>query len=541
MTQDNQNSQSVPNDQNIDVGQTDQNNGVDLVQTEQNQDTHVNSDGINDTYNPNAIRPNDADERINMKFGEKFMKNWNENGIFRFMVIIGTFIAIILLIGIFKLFFAGSKTPDQIDASKTKFDAPETNVGQAEEVTPEQYQYIRQQEAILAQQAQQRGESFTPRNLVIRQSNGQGQAVLPATNNAANGVTSGQVNGTLFNSTQNLSYSGNTAQGQQVPANGQAAQGQVQQTQYSQPPQYVQLAPDYASPAAQQYVQNNNEFASWYDQESQRQISENDKSETTLYGFVEKQIKRLSGEDQKNGGNKRTGYAVSTYAVENPNSVDGTNTGNGQITGNGNQGNGSNLNYGGANSANGTNTGNGKKILIPAGTRVTARLLNDVNTDDGDQVFSEIMTGKLKGRKVIGNVRKTQDNIQFTLSRVLSDGVKPEFSIDATGQTLQGSFGKATYIDRHIIKNSTAMIASSAAKGYGNAYRDYLGNTTYTNGAVIVNQEEPSNKRIMGNVVGQLGEDFGSKIDSIYGNKPTTFRTPVGTVFYIFINKDITE
>jgi hypothetical protein len=92
-----------------------------------------------------------------MKFGEKFMKNWNENGIFRFMVIIGTFIAIVLLIGIFKLFFAGSKTPDQIDASKTKFDAPETNVGQAEEVTPEQYQYIRQQEAILAQQAQQRG------------------------------------------------------------------------------------------------------------------------------------------------------------------------------------------------------------------------------------------------------------------------------------------------------------------------------------------------------------------------------------------------
>ena len=68
-----------------------------------------------------------------------------------------------------------------------------------------------------------------------------------------------------------------------------------------------------------------------------------------------------------------------------------------------------------------------------------------------------------------------------------------------------------------------------------------MGNTTYTNGAVIVNQEEPSNNRIMGNVVGQLGEDFGSKIDSIYGNKPTTFRTPVGTVFYIFINKDITE
>lgn len=145
MTQDNQNSQSVPNDQNIDVGQTDQNNGVDLVQAEQTQDAHVNSDNSNDTYNPNNIRPNDADERINMKFGEKFMKNWNENGIFRFMVIIGTFIAVILLIGIFKLFFAGSKTPDQIDASKTKFDAPETNVGQAEEVTPEQYQYIRQQ------------------------------------------------------------------------------------------------------------------------------------------------------------------------------------------------------------------------------------------------------------------------------------------------------------------------------------------------------------------------------------------------------------
>ncbi len=56
MTQDNQNSQSVPNDQNIDVGQTDQNNGVDLVQAEQTQDAHVNSDNSNDTYNPNNIR-----------------------------------------------------------------------------------------------------------------------------------------------------------------------------------------------------------------------------------------------------------------------------------------------------------------------------------------------------------------------------------------------------------------------------------------------------------------------------------------------------
>ncbi|WP_436899608.1 DotG/IcmE/VirB10 family protein [Acinetobacter gyllenbergii] len=531
MTQDNQNPQSVPNHQDVDAGQTDHNNHEDQAQAGQ-----VDSSHDVESYNPNDIRHNNADDRINMKFGEKFMKNWNENGVFRFMVIIGVFISLVLLIGIFKLFFSSSKTPDQIDASKTKFDAPETNVGQAEEVTPEQYQYIRQQEAILAQQAQQRGESFTPRNLVIRQSTGQGQAVLPATNNAANGVSTEQINATLFNSSQNLNYSGSQTQGQPISQNGQAPQGQVQTAQYSQQsqPQYVQLAPDYASPAAQQYVQNNNDFASWYEQESQRQISENEAAQTTLYGFVDKQIKRLSGDDQKNNGNKRTGYAVSTYAVENPIS-DTTIQPN-----SGNQLNSSNLISGGANSASGANLGTGK-VLIPAGTRITARLLNDVNTDDGDQVFAEIMTGKLKGRKVIGNVRKTQDNIQFTVSRVLSNGVKPEFAIDATAQTLQGSFGMATHIDRHILKNSTAMIASSAAKGYGNAYRDYLGNTTYTNGAVIVNQQEPSNKRIMGNVVGQLGEDFGSKIDSIYGNKPTTFRTPVGTVFYLFINKDITE
>lgn len=529
MTQDNQNNQSeaqVPKDQ------TGLATGVTEQEHQQAQtDNVITHDPLTSEYNPNQIPNNDADKRLNIKFGDKFLNNWNENGIFRVMVVICSFVFILVLIGIFKFFFGGSSVPDQVDGSKTKFDAPQTNAGEAEVVTQEQYQYIRAQEAILAQRAKEKGESYTPRNLVIAQGTGTGQAVLPTTSNAANGVSADQVNGALFNSTQGLNYNGTNSQGQQ----GQGQQGQVQQTQYAQP-QYIQI-PDNASPVANQYMQSNNEFASWYEQESQRQISENEKSEGTVNTFVGKQIKALSGEDEngKRNGKNAGGYAVQTYAVAPKLIAD-----NGQnFTGNGQQGSG-NLNYGGGSSVNGSNTGNGK-VLIPAGTRVTARLLNDVNTDDGDQVFAQFVTGKLKGRKVLGSVKKSQDNIQFSMTRVLSDGKQSEFSIDAVGQTLQGSFGMATHIDRHIMKNSAAMVASGVAKGYGNAYRDNATNTAYTNGAVIVNQQDPSNKRIAGNIAGQLGEDFGSKIESIYGNKPTTFRTPVGTVFYIFVNKDITE
>ena len=286
MTQDNQNNQSeaqVPKDQ----------TGLATSVTEQEHqqaqaDNVITHDPLSSEYNPNQIPNNDADKRLNMKFGDKFLNNWNENGIFRVMVVICGFVFILVLIGIFKFFFGGSNVPDQVDGSKTKFDAPQTNAGEAEVVTQEQYQYIRAQEAILAQRAKEKGESYTPRNLVIAQGTGTGQAVLPTTSNAANGVSADQVNGTLFNSTQGLNYNGANSQGQQ----GQ--QGQVQQTQsqYAQP-QYIQI-PDNASPIANQYVQNNNEFASWYEQESQRQISENENVENCYMNVVAKDSTFLS-------------------------------------------------------------------------------------------------------------------------------------------------------------------------------------------------------------------------------------------------------
>ena len=511
MTQDNQNIQSDAPNQNMD-----------------HQDTYPNAlDDGDDGYDPSRVKANDADQRINLKFGEKFVKNWQENGVFRVVIIIVGVITAFILIGFLKFMFGGSDAPTQVNSNK--FDAPNTSATEAEIVTPEQYQYIRAQEAVLAKRAQESGESFTPRNLKIstEPQNG-GQAVLPSTTNGSTGVTSDQINGSLYNTSQGLNYNGATAQTTAMNQNGS-------NQQFQQQPQYIPVA-DYAQPAANQFIQSNNQFAGWYSEETVRQNELNDKAQTDLYTHLEKQIKGLSGEDRKNSNNAgKSNFAAKSYAVAQTNSVNGDNSvnGQGQI----------NTLLGAGASANGQNSANGKasNTLVTAGTRLTARLLNDVNTDDGTQVFAEIMSGKLKGRKVIGAVTATQDNIQFKMSRILSNGRTPEISFDGVGQTLQGSFGMATHIDRHILKNSAAMVASSAAKGYGNAYKDTIGNTSYTGSAVIVNQEEPTNKKIAGNVIGQLGDDFGQKIESIYGNKPTTFRTPVGTVFYIFVNQDIKE
>ncbi|WP_173912857.1 DotG/IcmE/VirB10 family protein [Acinetobacter sp. Marseille-Q1618] len=522
MTQNNQNAQSdVPNSS---LGQ-DATDTVQDTDANQNQDIHNPLSGGEDYSD---VTRNNADTRVKQGILDKFKYQWNENGIFRIGIIIVSAITLLILFGIFKLFFGGNDAPEQV--GNIKMDTPETSAKQAEEVTPEQYQYIRQQEAILAQEAQARGESFTPRNLVIRQSDAQGQAVLPSTTNAATGLTQDQVNAALFNNTANLV---NNNQPQSYTPNAEA-NSNVQQPQYIP----VDNTPDYAAPIANQYVQNNNDFAGWYEQESQRQKTENEQAQTTLYGFVDKQIQRLNGAEKKNS--EKNGFTLTSYAPP-ANSTNGQYSGNGQNTDYGNSAvlmNNNNGQY----SGNGQNTANGQgEILVAAGTRLTARLLNEVNTDEGDQVFAQITSGKFKGRKVIGNVRKTQDNIQFNFRRVLSDGKNLEFAMDGVGQTLQGSFGMATKIDRHIIKNSTAMIASSAAKGYGKAYENSIGSTTYTNNSTIVNQEDPSNKRIAGNIVGQLGNDFGQKIETIYGNKPTTYRTPVGTVFYIFINQDIRQ
>ncbi len=178
--------------------------------------------------------------------------------------------------------------------------------------------------------------------------------------------------------------------------------------------------------------------------------------------------------------------------------------------------------------------------MIPAGTRSIARLLGEVNTDDGNQVFAQVTNGPLKGRKVFGTVSKSNDNIQFKIDRVLSDGKNKEFSIDAVGQTLQGSYGMATYIKRHTLQRYGALIASGIAQGYGQAYSQAYGQQTYTSGATVIETKDPSGERIAGNIIGQVGQNASQEIQQI-GRKQVTYITPVGTVFYIFFNQDVTE
>ncbi|KAE9899531.1 conjugal transfer protein TrbI, partial [Enterobacteriaceae bacterium TzEc051] len=131
-------------------------------------------------------------------------------------------------------------------------------------------------------------------------------------------------------------------------------------------------------------------------------------------------------------------------------------------------------------------------------------------------------------------------NIQFKIDRVLSDGKNKEFSIDAVGQTLQGSYGMATYIKRHTLQRYGALIASGIAQGYGQAYSQAYGQQTYTSGATVIETKDPSGERIAGNIIGQVGQNASQEIQQI-GRKQVTYITPVGTVFYIFFNQDVTE
>ncbi|MDZ4011089.1 DotG/IcmE/VirB10 family protein [Acinetobacter baumannii] len=487
------------------------------------------------------IPRNDADNRINMKFGDKFKLYWRENGVFRFIII--TVGAVILLILFFLMkFIFRQDAPEQINPANIKMDAPQSNTKQAEYVSQEQYTAIRKQEEILARQAAAKGESYIPRNLVIAPTDAQGQVVLPSTSNAQYGAMNPQQAG-LMNSTGQLTYANPAVAGQQ----GQMQQQGMQQGQPQ--PQYIPVqTQDYVSDVAANYEQNNNQFANWFDEESQRQITANKEQEQTINSFVLKQIGQITGAEFDANGNmipkskdkktKAGSYAQKTYYTA-PASAD--NSGNGSNTGN----SANNAQDASPFSANGNNPVNGKKsgtgkVLIPAGTRSIARLLGEVNTDDGNQVFAQVTNGPLKGRKVFGTVSKSNDNIQFKIDRVLSDGKNKEFSIDAVGQTLQGSYGMATYIKRHTLQRYGALIASGIAQGYGQAYSQAYGQQTYTSGATVIETKDPSGERIAGNIIGQVGQNASQEIQQI-GRKQVTYITPVGTVFYIFFNQDVTE
>lgn len=183
-----------------------------------------------------------------------------------------------------------------------------------------------------------------------------------------------------------------------------------------------------------------------------------------------------------------------------------------------------------------------KKLVVRAGETARAILTSGVNTDEGREVTAKIQTGPLKGATILGTVQITGENIQFRFNRLFRKG-KDEIGIDAMARQLgTNKSGMADDIKKHYVQRYSSLAVSSALSGYGKAYEQTAGTdaTVSSSGNVITQSTEPSDDRIIGNMVGELGEEISDEIKKSANRKPT-YITNSGKVFNLFFNQNVYE
>lgn len=390
---------------------------------------------------------------------------------------------------------------------------------------PEEYvEYEREKQAKLAAQAGASGESYLPEfKTVATDPNAdlEGENFLTGPNGQPIGQNGkAQASGNISLELDQMVKANLANQGSDIgelpqPTNGGLPTMDAVQQNNSQTNQ-----PTYQSAYIQQY-QNaqtaTGDINSTYTQQSEQYAEQNAQiRELTQTAFID-QLGTYSSKK-----NVKTGYSSVNYTGKNQDENKAAET-----------------NLGNLNTANTSNASPSVPAIIKAGTTMKARLDTGVNTDKGRNLFATIIGGKFNGAKLIGTVGQNTADIEFNFNRMLFKG--DEYSINVRALTLgTKQSGMADQVQKHTLQRLGGLITAGVFEGYGQAYQD-IGTTQITNnGNVVTTKEEPNNKEIAGNIIGNLGSEM-ANIARTNTTRQPTYIVNAGKIFEVFFDTDVTS
>ena len=250
------------------------------------------------------------------------------------------------------------------------------------------------------------------------------------------------------------------------------------------------------------------------------------------------------GGGQQGGGNYNTGNNMPVIGGYSPN-------GGSQIQG----GNGINVGFSGQNGqvGYGNNTLNNAQSgvvlnqrlpdnVVRAGTKWQAVITKAVNTDEGLQVIAELVTGKFAGSTVYGIVQPSGRNIGVLFQTVAQrNSRKPLIPIQAYATTIgTQKTAISTDVKNHYTRNYGIKGLSAVLRGVGEAYEGAGETSVITDSGNVITTKDskPDSSKIKADVLGELGKDLTDDISKL-GNRPPTFKVPIGTVVNVVLSGDL--
>lgn len=193
-----------------------------------------------------------------------------------------------------------------------------------------------------------------------------------------------------------------------------------------------------------------------------------------------------------------------------------------------------------------TDSTSGQMIpALKAGDVVFAVMDTSVNSDEPSPILATIVTGKLKGSKLIGsfNLPSNSDKMVITFNTLSMPGAGKTISVNAYAidpNTARTALSSRT--DHHYLLRYGSLFASSFLEGFGNAFQS--ADTTITvggSGTQNIQVQNGINRSALENAViglATVGKTWGQQVQTLF-NRPTTVEVYSGTGVGILFTQDV--
>lgn len=182
--------------------------------------------------------------------------------------------------------------------------------------------------------------------------------------------------------------------------------------------------------------------------------------------------------------------------------------------------------------------------FVRAGTIVPAEMVTSLSTDEPGPVLAQIVSGPLKGARVIGTVTNAPtdvtDNVQkvtIQFTRIEKDGWRQGYSINAYAIDMDTSRNAvASRVNNHYFRRYGMGTVAALVEGLGEAFSNTQKTVTHTEHATIVQMASDTRnnlKAAMGNVGKQMGREI-AKISDV----PATIYVDAGASIGLLFMSD---
>lgn len=184
--------------------------------------------------------------------------------------------------------------------------------------------------------------------------------------------------------------------------------------------------------------------------------------------------------------------------------------------------------------------GNGGATLVRAGTIIPGVLISGLNSDTPGPVLAQIVSGKLKGARLMGEMKASDSGIVIQFTKLSMIGQPKTFEINAYAiDPNTTSTSLASDVNNHYFLRYGLGLAAAFVSGYGEAVSNQ--GTTTTVGAmgnVTQTQGNLDNAQITKSAFGKIGQKLGSEIDKD-SNKAPTVTVNAGSPLGILVMSDL--